>query len=250
MSVQPAGEPPFSADEPDAGRAALLTVDYGPSLRQAGYMLDHWGFLANPDLPDRPGPGYLLVALRERATLEHYDPEVVEYWVSRGGRGVRTSLTWTTPMPLELDFSWGPIRLVDRLGVSNEWLTFGGHLSAGWFDDTIVAIFISPAPLLRRGGHSQGWDPGADRLGAFFGRLMIAVDFAAGFERRAAGATPLARYAAFIADLVARFRRSPTLRMGDQGLSHLIDHEVSRLRRDQPEAWAAGLTLLEASGLA
>jgi hypothetical protein len=134
--------------------------------------------------------------------------------------------------------------------VSNEWLTFGGHLSAGWFDDTLVATFISPAPLLRRGGHSQGWDPGADRLGAFFGRLMIAVDFAPGFEQRAAAATPLARYAAFIADLATRFQRSPTLRMGDQGLSQLVDREVSRLRRDEPEAWAAGLTLLEVSGVA
>ena len=45
-----------------------------------------WGFLANPDLPDRPGPAYLLVALRAAPTLRHYDPESIEYWVTRDGQ--------------------------------------------------------------------------------------------------------------------------------------------------------------------
>ena len=216
----------------------------------ANGMLAHWGFLANPDLPDRPGPGFLLVALRQEATLEHYDPEVVEYWVSRGGRGVRASLTSAAAVPLEQEFTWGQIRLVDRLGISNEWLTFGGQLSADWFDDKIVAAFVSPAPLLRRGGHSQGWDPGADSLGAFFGRLMVAVDFAPGFEGRAAGATPLERYAAFVADQLVRFRRAPSLRMTEPGLARLIEQEAARVRSEHPDAWAVGATLLEASGVA
>ena len=37
--------------------------------------------------------------------------------------------------------------------------------------------FTSPAPLLRRGGHSQAWDPPAEWLGGFFGRLLLAVDY-------------------------------------------------------------------------
>ena len=49
----------------------------------------HWGFLASPDLPDRPGPAYLLVALRPTPTLRNYDPETVEYWVTEDGRGAR-----------------------------------------------------------------------------------------------------------------------------------------------------------------
>jgi hypothetical protein len=131
-------------------------MEDGPDLPEAGGRLAHWGFLANPDLPDRPGPGYLLVAIRNRATLEHYDPEIVEFWINRGGRGVRTSLSSATTMPLELEFTWGQVRLIDRLGVTNEWLTFGGHLSAAWLGETMIAAFVSPAPLLRRGGHSQG----------------------------------------------------------------------------------------------
>ena len=37
-------------------------------------QVDHWGFLAYPDLPDGPGPAFLLVALRQAPTLQHYDP--------------------------------------------------------------------------------------------------------------------------------------------------------------------------------
>ena len=48
-----------------------------PGPVEAAQRLADWGFLAEPDLPDRPGPAYLLVALRDRPTLRHYDPEVV-----------------------------------------------------------------------------------------------------------------------------------------------------------------------------
>ena len=102
------------------------------------------GFLAGPDLPDRPGPAYLLVALRDHPTLRHYDPERVEFWVTEKGRGVRRSLTRTTPTPLDLDFSWGMIRLVDRLSVTNEYLTFGGHLSVAPVEDATIAVFRVP----------------------------------------------------------------------------------------------------------
>lgn len=204
------------------------------------------GFLANPDLPDRPGPAYLLVALRAAPTLRHYDPETIEYWVTRDGRGQRCELSRTTPMPLSQDFSWGMIRIVDRLRVTNEYLTFGGHLDAGTVDDAIVAAFTSPAPLLRRGGHSQGWDAGADLVGAFFARLMVAVDFVPGFETTIAGADPTVRYAAFIRDAEDR-QRSLRASGTDSELGRLIGHEAARLRADAPDDWAAGALLLTAS---
>ena len=91
--------------------------------------------------------------------LQHFDPEAVDYWVTERGRGERRTLTHATPMPRSEDFAWGLIRLVDRLGISNEYLTFGGHLDAASVDDVVVAAFTSPAPLLRRGGHSQGGRP-------------------------------------------------------------------------------------------
>jgi hypothetical protein len=209
----------------------------------AAALLADWGFLAEPDLPDRPGPAYLLVALRDKPTLRHYDPELVEYWVSASGRGASRELDRHTPLPVETAFSWGLIRITDRLDVTNEYVTFGGHLSAAEVDGMTVAVFTSPAPLLRRGGHSQGWDHGAASLAAFFGRLIVAVDFTPGFEARAAAVDPITRYAAFIRDLVGRYRRSPTLRDQHLDLWVLLQSEARRLERDHGTEWAAGADL-------
>jgi hypothetical protein len=210
---------------------------------EAARLLADWGFLAEPDLPDRPGPAYLLVALRDVPTLRHYDPELVEYWVSSGGKGRRRELARHTPVPIDAPFSWGLIRITDRLDVTNEYVTFGGQLVAAEVDGMTVAVFTSPAPLLRRGGHSQGWDHGAASLAAFFGRLIIAVDFTPGFEALAAAVDPITRYAAFIRDLVGRYRRSSTLRDQHLDLWVLLQSEARRLERDHPTEWAAGAEL-------
>lgn len=209
----------------------------------ASRRLTDWGFLASPDLPDRPGPAYLLVALRDTPTLRHYDPELVEYWATAGGRGVRRSLSRETAMPLAVDFSWGLIRIVDRLGVSNEYVTFGGKLSADEVDGATYAVFASDAPLLRRGGHSQPWDEGADSLAAFFGRFLLAVDIEPGFEGRAAAAAPLTRYAAFIDDVAGRYRRSLAMRDRDPRFWALVRAEVARLERDHEAAWRGRVEL-------
>lgn len=214
-----------------------------PDPVDAARRLADWGFLAEPDLPGRPGPAYLLVALRDTPTLRHYDPEVVEYWASAGGRGVRRTLSRATRMPLDAEFSWGLIRIVDRLGVSNEYVTFGGHLSAAKVDGATYAAFVSEAPLLRRGGHSQPWDEGADSLAAFFGRLLLAVDFEPGFEARAAAVDPLTRYAAFIDDVAGRYRRSLALRDRDPRFWAIVRAEAERLERDHRAAWLGRVTL-------
>ena len=40
----------------------------------ASELLADWGFLADPDLPDRPGPAFLLVAIRAKPTLQPLRP--------------------------------------------------------------------------------------------------------------------------------------------------------------------------------
>jgi hypothetical protein len=209
----------------------------------AAPWLTDLGFLANPDLPDRPGPAILLVAMRAEPTLRHYDPELIEYWITVADRGVRRTLTRDTRLPVETEFSWGLIRIVDRLHVSNEYLTFGGRLSADSVDGVVVAVFTSPAPLLSRGGHSQGWDPGAEKLGAFFGRFLLAIDYEPGFEARAAKADPVTRYAAFLDDTMARYRASAQLRAEQRELWSVLQAEERRLRTDRPAEWAAGSSL-------
>lgn len=215
-----------------------------PNLTAAAGRLVPWGFLADPDLPDRPGPASLIVALRERPTLRHYDPEVVGFWATHDGRGAHETITRATPMPVSKGVSWGEIQILDRLGESNGYLGFGGRCDADLIDDAVIAAFTSSAPILRRGGHSQGWDEGADAVGAFFGRLLVTVDYVPGFEERLAHATPLARYSAFIRDAEARDRGMPISTQEMRPFATTVRTEGNRLRTDHADAWNEGTALL------
>jgi hypothetical protein len=219
---------------------------------RAAARLADWGFLARADLPDVPGDAWLMVALRDAPTLRHFDPESVEFWVSSGPpgheRGHRMSIQRRTRLPIERPFSWGLIRITDRFGVSNEYVTFGGYLSAAEVDGMSVCVFSSPAPILRRGGHSQLADAGSFDLAAWFGRVLIAVDYTPGFEARVASASPLGRYCAFVADFTERRGKCPELRARDHGLWLILRDEAGRLRRDQPAAWAEGEAIRAAAG--
>jgi hypothetical protein len=216
---------------------------HGLGLDAAADALPEWGFLAEPGAPEAPGPGYLLVALRRHPTLAHFDPEEVHYWVTGAGHGERFVIDRLTPMPLEQTVSWGPIRIVDRLGEANQFLTFGGSVSADRSEGTTVAAFVSPAPLLRRGGHSQGWDLGAQALGAYFARLVAVTGTDRRFDEAATSADPLTRYAAFVADQVERERRSGLVRNADASWRWFRTEE-ERLERTDPSRWAAGRELL------
>lgn len=208
--------------------------------RTAARLLRDWGFLAVPDLPDRPGPAYLLVALRAVPTLRHYDPEITRYWATEGGKGVKRSLTRGSAVPIDTAFSWGLVQIEDRLKVTNEYLTFGGQLRAEMVDGDLIAVFASPAPLLRRGGHSQAWDPGAESIGAYFGRVLANIGYAPGFEEEAADAGPVARYAAFLSDALERYRESPVLRVMDPDLWTLLRAEEGRVQSEHRSEWAQG----------
>ena len=223
-------------------------IEAAPSLIAAARRLAPWGFLADPDLPDRPGPASLIIALRDRPTLRHYDPELVEFWSTEGGRGAHESITRAMRTPFIAGVSWGEIRIVDRLGVANRYVSFGGRCDADRIEDAVIVAFTSSAPILRRGGHSQGWDDGADAVGAFFGRLLVTVDYVPGFEQRLAAATPLSRYAAFIADADTRDRDLPMTALDARPFAATVRTEARRLRRDHPDDWEVGLELLSDIG--
>ena len=221
---------------------AALTAPIDPAV--AAQLLHGWGFLVHPDLPDLAGDAYLLVALRPAPELDHFDPERIELWVNDGTRGDRLEIDRASH-PSVRDFGWGTVRVVDRFGVANDFVACGGRLAVVRVADTAIAILTSSAPILRRGGHSQGWDLAAVDEAAFFGRLLLAVDVVPGFEARVAAATPLARYAAFVADAIDRHRASPVLRVDHGGLWPLLCRERRRLEAEHPIDWAAGAGLLE-----
>ena len=147
-------------------------------------------------------------------------------------------------MPLDVEVSWGPIRLLHRFPVTHEYLTFGGHLSAARVDGSTIAVFTSPVPLLRRGGEAQLCDEGTDPMAAFLARLVAAVDLHPGLGSRLAVGDPFVRYSAFLADVARRYRASTELRTVDPNAWTLLRGEESLMRREHAQAWQAGERLL------
>jgi hypothetical protein len=191
-----------------------------------------------------PGPR-LLVALRAAPTLDHFDPEQVTFWEARGGRGRLATLDRGGPVPSSRSWSWGPIRVTDRVPVSNQFLGFGGTLLVDAPDGrTSYAAFTSRAPIVRWAGHSQGVDSLVDEIGAFFARLMVPVDYQEGAEERVAGTDPEALYAVFPQHSIGRLHRSRQLRDADQRTAGWLEHEGFRLAHDAPVHWAEGQELL------
>lgn len=226
------------ADERDWARAAArLLVDLGFSL-------------INSDRPAAAGGSNLLVALRDRPTLRHFDPEVVSFWEAQEGRGRVASLDRRVSPPFRRDVSWGSVRVVDRLGVENRFLTFGGVLRGEAADPSFTVLALhSPGPIVRWGGHSQGSDALAGEVGAFFGRLMIPVDFEPGAESRLAVASPHVLYAAFVHDAHDRILASAAFRRSEHVLEGWLVRESTRLSATASEAWIAGAKLREDLGL-
>jgi hypothetical protein len=185
------------------------------------------------------------VALRDAPTLRHFDPEALGYWWFDRDHAKQNWLDRTRRMPVDRPVAWGRLQVVDRIPVSNQFLTFGGTLRACVVDPrTIVAAVTSPAPILRWSGHSQGIDLLTDEVGAFMARLRIPIDYLEGAEARIGGVGPLALYAAMLAESLPRLRRSSSLRRVQHGYFRFADREATRLQRDAPEAWEVGAALV------
>jgi hypothetical protein len=223
-----------------------------PQIAELLGRMAHLGFLLETPLPERPGAARLIVALRDHPTLDHFDPEVVTFWrTGEDRRGHLADLTLETRTPLRAEFSWGRVEVVDRLGVENVFATLGGELRMDKVRAGLaIAAFTSPGPILRLGGHSQDVDRVALELGAFFGRMMVPIDFEPGVEQAISAATPLERYAAFVAFEQTRYAAHSSLRQEQPATGSAIAAEAHRLASEVPESWEAGSRLLSRMGLA
>ena len=219
---------------------------------EAARHLAHLGFLLETPPHGHPGPARLLVAFRPRPTLEHFDPEVVEFWrTGQDRRGHLTDLTMESRAPLRAEFSWGRVTVIDRFGIENAFATLGGEVNLDRVaPDLVVVVFVSPGPILRLGGHSQDIDQAALELGAFFGRIMVPIDFEPGVEEAISAATPMQRYAAFVAFESARYAGHGALREEQPEIASAIAAEGRRISADDPVSWEGGTSLLSQMGLA
>ena len=224
----------------------------GISLDEAARYVEQLGFLdVNGTTPHATGGANLIVALRDRPTLTHFDPERVEHWVVADGRGRAAEITRASEAPEERPFTWGTIRVVDRLEVHNTFLTFGGTVRVVARDPaTTLVVLSSHAPILRSTGHSQGVDLSTGEVGAFFARMMIPIDFTPGAEARIAAASPMAIYAAFHASVREGLDGSDELREAKPEFTAWCRRERQRLAAAFGADWEAGRSLALELGLA
>src|SRR5664280_1976627 len=189
-----------------------------PGLRHAAERLAHLGFVVvGGSHPEETGASQLLVALRSRPTLEHFDPEQVDHWAVSAGR------------------------VVDRVEAFNSFLSFGGEVTIAALDaDTTIAVFESPAPILRSTGHSQAVDPLTGEVGAFFARIKVPIDFSPGVEPRIAALSPRALHGAMLAALGRRYAHAEALREAHPAVAAWVSREAHRMRQEHPADWEAG----------
>jgi len=204
-------------------------------------LLSDVGFLLVHGRPLDQGSSYLLVALRPKPTLLHFDPERVEYWSAHVDQAEAQELSWPIRTGTS-DYSLGTIRIVDRVGASNSFISFGGELSLSRDSDVGAVLFRSPVPILALHGRSGPSDPLATNICAFVAVLRGAATSDRALARKIIGATPIALYAAFIERTLALYQSEPG-RAGHVRLVSLLRMERRQLQAEAPAEAAAGIEL-------
>jgi len=215
----------------------------------AAALLADLGFRLISD-PTGGGESHLLVAIRNRPTLAHFDPEDVAYFGLRGAGGSLVRLDRRAidepGERFEARALWGHVHVIDRIPVENRFLTFGGDLRVAVVNPDLTVVDLwSPAPLVRWGGHSQATDLLAEAIGAFFGRLIVPVDFVAGAAERLDEAVPEVLYRAFLIDALARHASAVRRGAPRTRLDAWIAAAWKRARTDGPMCHAAETLLVE-----
>lgn len=181
-----------AGDKPATHRRAGLAVADAPELlSDVGYLLVHGS-------PFEHGPAYLLVAIRPRPTRAHFDPERIEYWSRESGLAEKATLELPVSSPCA-GYSWGVIKVIDRVAAVNRFVSFGGSLNVVRDGGLHAALFRSDAPILALSGRGEAGDPLATSVVGFFARLSAACGADAALARAVSGMEPMAVYAAYLA---------------------------------------------------
>lgn len=225
--------------------------DAGRWADQADKLLANLGFdLIEPDPSNGAPTSHLLTALRPTPTLKHFDPEEIAYWTTEAGRGRAGKLDRDSRYPIDSTYAWGRITLTDRLGVANQFLSFGGSLRAEVTAAAVALIdFSSQAPILRWSGHSQGLDPLTAEVGAFFARMKVPIDFVPGTEALVAAASPSTLYCAFVQYDGERLKRAHSFSDANRLLADWSSRESARLEAAARDDWKAAAELRRQLGL-
>jgi len=234
-SLGPTSELPGAAGQEPAAQSGVQTLEPG----SAHVLLTNLGFLLVPGPPLDHGAAYLLVAVRAKPTLAHFDPERIAYWTFDQGHAAPVEITWPLPK-LETPYSWGTITITDRLGAANRFVSFGGTLVVSRDRGVHGALFRSDAPILSIGGQSGP----ADALGSQVAGFMATLRGAAGYDSpvriMAETLTPVALYAAFVLRAVEIYGHPNAAESVSPHLISLLRSERHRLESDSPADVVSG----------
>ncbi|MEO8247379.1 MAG: hypothetical protein ABI622_09710, partial [Chloroflexota bacterium] len=216
------------------------------TIAQAAGLMSELGFIAfRTPTEATTADSCLMAVVRDTPTGRHFDPQTVGSWVLENGHGRIHMIDHGEPTPVSRPYSWGPIRLVDRFGARNSFVSFGGWLTGERVGrDALLLIFRSSAPILRLPGHSQQRDRLSDEVLAFFSRLVPPMWSHPGRERLVGAIAPEALYATFLLYHHERLESSAALRDATAEDAGVLARELDRVERTQPEALTAGRELL------
>jgi hypothetical protein len=220
---------------------AIPVAPSGIDVDVASGLLESVGFLLVPGAPFGHGTAYLMVALRPKPTLAHFDPERIEYWTTERERPTRATLEWPIAA-VDGSYTWGLITTVDRVPARNEFASFGGRLTTARDGERHAALFRSDAPILSVGGHSGDADPLGVHLAGHFASLRAAAGDAA-IAHKINAVSPLALYAAFIVRTLATFQARSASGASAPRISAVLRSEIRRLELDHPSDFGDGLDI-------
>jgi hypothetical protein len=232
---------PGAAERAAGGEPAARAASAGLDTQDAHELLSDLGFLLVHGRPLEQGASYLLVAIRPKPTLVHFDPERIEYWAAADAQAEELEIVWPV-RSASRQYTAGSIRVVDRVGASNSFISFGGELSLSRDGDVGAALFRSSAPILALHGRSGPADPMAANMYAFVAVLRGAQDNDRDLARAIYSATPRTLYGAFIERTLRVYRAAPP-RIAEARLASLLRMERNQLEAEAPTEMSAGREL-------
>lgn len=179
------------------------------------HQVENWGyFLLPPSHPASPGYTGLLVAMRQKPTGKHFDPETLHlHIVGADGKPEIMAYDRDPAFSTAQRVTVCEIKLTDRLNKAVEFFTFGGFLEVLTLAEETIYSLRSPAPIIFL---TPRVDTPSDQLVSEVQVQLNALRAQWGthesaFEQRLAATPPQALYEATLHSLLEKYRRSHAL---------------------------------------
>jgi hypothetical protein len=187
-----------------------------------------WGYYVLPQEPvHRLGCAGLLVALREKPSRVHFDPENLHLRLKEEDAARWVTLTFESPLLEAGEICPGRATLSDRFEKHVDFFTFGGALTGCADPDEVIYTLESSAPMLELTSHQ---DDLPNQLTAEV-EMMLGVfqaDWGTdddGFAHRLAELDPFEFYIASLQSILMRYNQAHALRETYHPLYEILQEE-------------------------